>query len=236
MKEKIDQLVELQKIETETSSIKSLLSGVSAKIDTLDSELKAFERTIEDELSRVSERKKKYRGSESDALVNRSMIQKSQEKLGVVKTNKEYQSFLKEIEELEAKNSQIEDDMLECLDSIDEAENGIATKRDEYLRTSDRISLEKEIVRQETEQGEKKLARLNEELEKITNIVDSDLLKRYNIVKKYHANGIAIVLVKNSVCLGCNVNIPPQVYNEVQRCDSLKFCPNCQRIIYWKKS
>ncbi|MCD4805390.1 MAG: nucleotide-binding protein, partial [Desulfobacterales bacterium] len=28
---------------------------------------------------------------------------------------------------------------------------------------------------------------------------------------------------------------PPQMYNDLQRCDSLKFCPNCQRIIYYWK-
>jgi predicted nucleic acid-binding Zn-ribbon protein len=40
----------------------------------------------------------------------------------------------------------------------------------------------------------------------------------------------------NSICNGCNVNIPPQMYNELQRCKSVKLCPNCQRIIYWLPS
>ncbi|MEE9535799.1 MAG: C4-type zinc ribbon domain-containing protein, partial [Desulfobacterales bacterium] len=35
-----------------------------------------------------------------------------------------------------------------------------------------------------------------------------------------------------AVCQGCNVNIPPQLYNELQRFDTLMFCPHCQRIIY----
>jgi predicted nucleic acid-binding Zn-ribbon protein len=30
------------------------------------------------------------------------------------------------------------------------------------------------------------------------------------------------------------MNIPPQVYNELQRCDSLKYCPSCFRIIHWQ--
>jgi predicted nucleic acid-binding Zn-ribbon protein len=29
------------------------------------------------------------------------------------------------------------------------------------------------------------------------------------------------------------MNIPPQMYNELHRFDSLKNCPHCQRIIYW---
>ncbi|RLB78229.1 MAG: hypothetical protein DRH24_14815, partial [Deltaproteobacteria bacterium] len=44
------------------------------------------------------------------------------------------------------------------------------------------------------------------------------------------------VPVKDALCHGCNVNLPPQLYNELFLGDSLKFCPNCQRIIYLKES
>jgi len=53
------------------------------------------------------------------------------------------------------------------------------------------------------------------------------------MVKAKKADGIAIVPVFATVCRGCNVNIPPQMYNELQRVDRLKNCPNCERIIYW---
>ena len=45
---------------------------------------------------------------------------------------------------------------------------------------------------------------------------------------------MAIVDVKMQVCQGCNMNIPPQMYNELQRGISLKYCPSCERIIYWQ--
>jgi NAD-dependent SIR2 family protein deacetylase len=33
--------------------------------------------------------------------------------------------------------------------------------------------------------------------------------------------------VWKSVCNGCHMNIPPQMYNEVQRSEALLSCPNC---------
>jgi predicted nucleic acid-binding Zn-ribbon protein len=56
------------------------------------------------------------------------------------------------------------------------------------------------------------------------------------IIKEQNPVGLAVVPVKDAVCHGCNVNLPPQLYNELFRCDSLRFCPNCQRIIYIKNS
>ncbi len=43
---------------------------------------------------------------------------------------------------------------------------------------------------------------------------------------------MAIAKVEDAVCEGCHMNIPPQMYNELQRFESLMYCPQCQRIIY----
>ncbi|MCK7509224.1 MAG: tropomyosin [Desulfobacterales bacterium] len=50
--------------------------------------------------ARIQELSKRIRALESDLQMNQGRIDKSQEKLRAVKTNKEYQSGLKEIEDL----------------------------------------------------------------------------------------------------------------------------------------
>ena len=235
IKEQIDILVKLQKIEIESDDIKSKLSGVSNKLDSFDAELKEFEQSIIDEESLLNDLSKKYRSYDSDAQTSLALIKKSPEKLRAVKTNREYQSILKEMEELKAKNSQAEDEMLLCLDHIDETEKNISVKKDEYSRVKERVNSDKETIMQEVEIGKERLAKLEVEWNEVSSKVKPELLKRYMMVKR-RVKGIAIASVKKSVCSGCNINLPPQMYNELQCCDSLKFCPNCQRIIYWEKS
>ena len=142
---------------------------------------------------------------------------------------------MKEIEDVKSKNSSIEDKMIECLDRIDETEKVIAEKKDEYSQLVDRIKREKEIIHQEAELGRKKLDELDKDREKISGMIDSELFKKYLVVKEQRQGGLSVVPVKDAVCHGCNVNLPPQLYNELFRCDSLKFCPNCHRIIYLKE-
>ncbi len=235
IKEQIDILVKLQKIEIESDDIKSKLSNVSKKLDSFDAKLKEFEQSIIDEESLLNDLNKEYRSYDSDAQTSLALIKKSQEKLRAVKTNKEYQSLLKEMEELKAKNSQAEDEMLLGLDRIDETEKNISVKKDEYSRVKERVNSDKETIMQEVEIGKERLAKLEAEWNEVSSKVKPELLKRYMMVKR-QVKGIAIASVKKSVCSGCNMNLPPQMYNELQRCDSLKFCPNCQRIIYWEKS
>jgi len=234
IKEQIDILVKLQQIEIESNDIKSKLSNVSKKLDSFDVRLKEFEQSIIDEESLLNDLSKKYRSNDSEAQTSLALIKKSQEKLRAIKTNREYQALLKEIEELKAKNSQAEDEMLLCLDRIDETEKGISVKQDEYSRLKERVNSDKEIIMREVEYGKERLTRLEAEWNSISSGVKPELLKRYMMLKR-QVKGIAIASVEKSICNGCNMNLPPQIYNELQRCDSLKFCPNCQRIIYWEQ-
>jgi predicted nucleic acid-binding Zn-ribbon protein len=236
MKEQIYMLVKLQGIETEIGNIKSIINDAARKLETLDAGLVEFERTIEEQEAIIEELKKKYRDYESDTRIHLDREKKTQAKLRSVKTNREYQSLLKEIEEEKAKNSKIEDKMIECLDRMDEIEKNIAKKKDEYVQVSHSVMNEKEKIQQESEQGKLKLSKLDKDRENVSRMIDPELLKKYLIIKKQNPGSLAVVPVKNALCHGCNVNLPPQLYNELFLGDSLKFCPNCQRIIYLKES
>jgi predicted nucleic acid-binding Zn-ribbon protein len=235
MKEQIKVLVKLQHLDTETVRIKSTLKDVSKKLENLDSSLKEIEQTIKDQESVLNELKKEYRDYESDVKMNLAKNKKSQERLRSVKTNKEYQSMLKEIEDVNSKNSSIEDKMIECLERMDETEEIIAKKKDEYLLFSDRIKSEKENIEREAGINKKKLDELDMDRKNVSGLIDSQLFKKYLVIREQQQGGLAVVPVKDAVCHGCNVNLPPQLYNELFRYDSLKFCPNCHRVIYLKE-
>ncbi len=233
-KEQIVSLVRLQQIEIETRSTKTKLNNVDQRLEKLDDRLLDFKQVIEEQESVINELNQKYRGYETDVHMNLDRIKKSEVKLSSVKTNKEYQSSLKEIDDLRDKNSKLEDDMIEFLDRIEEAENALKAKMTEYSELQTRLNIEKETVQKETEEGKLQLENLDAEWKTVCAGIDDELHATYNKVKSNQSNAIGIVAVTDAVCQGCHMNIPPQMYNELQRGDSLKRCPICQRIIYWK--
>jgi predicted nucleic acid-binding Zn-ribbon protein len=230
-KQQIDLLVKLQEIELESYHISTQLDELPLKLAKIDEELRVFQGTITEEEHRLTGMKKAYRTYESDAEMTLSRIKKSKAKLGSVKTNKEYQSSLKEIEDLEGINSKIEDDMIECLETMDGIESIIDAKKSEFSQLSERIKTEKGLLERQSDQAKESLARLDADRSSLAETITPELLKKYNMVKEL-VGKVAISAVKNAVCQGCNVNIPPQSYNELLRFDTLMFCPHCQRIIY----
>jgi len=236
IKSQIDSLVKLQSIEVEVDGIKSMLKEAPGKIAALDDELKATEEDLSLVGGHVEALKKKYREQEAEVQLCLTRMKKSQAKLSTVKNNREYQAILKEIDDLKTKNSDIEDEMLMELDQIDATEQALAEKTESYASLSDEISSEKTHMQQHTREERERLSGLEADRDAMTRVIESELLDTFSAIKRKHGGGMAIVSVSDSVCSGCNVNLPPQMYNELQRVDSLKLCPNCQRIIYWDQS
>ena len=233
-KKDIDTLVKLQQIGLGTEKLVAYLEGVPIQIKNLDTRLDEFNRNVENDENLITELNKKYRTYESDIQLNIAKIEKSQEKLRSVKTNKEYQSSLKEIDDIKAVNSKLEDEMLEFLEQIETAEQSLNDNKQQYSRVVDDLEHEKKSLIQAAEQGEKELAGLQSDRDAVAAVLDAKLMDIFKYQLSKQGDGIGIVEVINEVCQGCYMNIPPQMYNDLQRGISLKYCPSCERIIYWQ--
>ena len=233
-RDQIDTLVKVQQIEIKTGELKAYLEKVPSRINSLERELEEFIRSVEGDEAEIEEFNKQYRALEADVQLNLTKIQKSQEKLRAVKTNKEYQSSLKEIDDIKGINSKLEDEMLEFLEKIETAEKAIKDRKQHYTEIVDESNREKESIERDAEQREEILVESESKHAAIAAELDAGLLEIFSQVKKKQGDMVAIVAVQDAVCQGCNMNIPAQFYNELQRCDIMKYCPSCFRIIYWQ--
>ncbi len=233
-REQIVALAKLQQIELEISKTRERLSKVDQRFEELDGKLLDLRQMIEQYESTIKEMNRQYRAYESDAQANLDRIKKSEAKLSSVKTNKEYQSSLKEIDDLKEKNSKLEDEMIEFLERIEEADRELKAKNTAYSALKAEIQTEKETIQREAQEERHQLEKLDAEWKSLSGGIDAELLVTFNRIKTNQANKIGIVAVSSAVCQGCHMNIPPQLYNELQRGDKLQRCPICERIIYWK--
>jgi uncharacterized protein len=230
-RDQIELLAELQEKEIEAAKIEFVLKKLPAKIEEMTLGLKKFETAIESQKEAMSNLKKKYRSLEMDAQSHQSRIKKREEQLRAIKTNKEYQAILMEMEEIKQVISRIEDESLVCLDKMDESEQEVLAKENEYINEKESIDASKAELELESEADKKKLAEILSERDRLSSMIEPQLLSHYQFIKSI-AGGLAIVEVRNAVCLGCNMNIPHQMYNELHRGDELRNCPHCQRLLY----
>lgn len=234
-KQDIDTLVKLQEAESEIVRLKAVLLKVDKEKEKIGSKLTRFWNALEEKKNNLSDAQKAARDLEREIQVIDERIVRSNEKLRMVKTNKEYQVLLREVDDNRNRKDDLETEMLEYLDVIEKNEEIFQESEKEYNLLKDQIEAEqKEIERTSTDDK----ARLEEFLasqKEIGKTLDPSLMQRFKKVSKMN-NGLAVVNVRNEVCMGCFMNIPPQLYIEVQRCNSLISCPQCSRLLYYVKS
>ena len=233
-REQIEILVQLQEIETERFQIEKRLQKEPGRLKVLDEELASRGGRVEAEETELAELKKSYRTGEADLQINVERIKKLKERLRSVKTNREYQATLKEIDELNAKNSAIEDRMIESLEQLESSDKEMAAKKAELEQFAAETAEEKAAIEKEIDDARTRLEALEEKRKQTSAGLDQGLMRTYQRIRS-RGVAVAIAPVVSAVCQGCNMNIPPQMFNELQRFDSLKLCPFCERIIYWKE-
>lgn len=231
MRASLTTLAALQRIDGERASIEAYLSGVDATIASLSEQLGTFEEKVNAGIEHLDQTKKQYRQDESDLKSIETAIFKSEEKLHAVKTNKEYQSTLKEIEEFKKKASATEDQMLSTLDLIEAAEKQVAILKDDLIDMQAEIEEQQNTIRSEAEERRRQLEALDQQRASVWAELDMKLQKTYERACR-QGNGIAVAAVVDGVCQVCRMNLPPQSYIDLMRMKSLQMCPACQRLIY----
>jgi uncharacterized protein len=232
LKQQIDRLVNLQHIETEFIKIGKIVKEGPGRIEELENSLKAFEHEMESIKKQADEIKKDYRRHESEVKDNLEKVKRSKGRLGEVKNNKEYQSILKEIDEITKKNEEIEEKMLGCLESTDQAETLLKSKKREFEAAKIQIEMDKKDIQDDHTMHLKKLEDLEQEKIEVLKGIQAEMMLQYERVKTI-VGKLVMARAKSSICLGCNMNMPPQKFNELLKCEEIILCPHCHRILYW---
>ncbi len=230
-RENLELMIELQSTEIEAAGIEAVLAVLPEQAAALESELADATAIVASRKSQAAELKKKYRELEAEFEKGQARRQKRQTQLHSVKTNKDYQALLKEIEDIGSACSRMEDEMLECLDDIEDAEKALADAESTYGEKKAHIERKNREIEKQAGVEKEKLQLLQSTIARIADRLDPKLKRQYDTIKQ-NSGGVAIVSVNGAVCKGCHLNIPPQLYNELHRENELRLCPHCYRMIY----
>ena len=233
MKEQMALLVKLQEQDETLDQLRRRIREGPQRVKKIEDQIEILQGNLEAGKNRIQEIQKLQRQLEAEVEDGAGQIGKSKSRLLTIKSNKEYQAILKEIDDTQRTNAQKEDKILGFMEEIEGLNQELQDKEKELSAVRARFEEEKKSVDGEVRQAEVKVSEVEKHRQDTAQAMDSGLLARYEQLR-VRTGGRAVAYVENTTCSGCHLNIPPQMYNELQRRDSLKFCPNCDRIIYWK--
>jgi predicted nucleic acid-binding Zn-ribbon protein len=232
LEQELKTIYEAQKINIQIIENERKLLLAPKKIEGMDKEIKGIKDKVEKEKGMIEELEKERKRKEKELDVEKEKIKKFESRLYEVKTNKEYQALLKEIEGAKETNDKTEEEIIIIMEKVEELKKDFESSLTHLKKREKESENEKNRLEKEINSMDKTIMELKQSRDKLLSTVSDNLRATYNtLIEK--RNGIAVVNVKNGVCLGCFMNIPPQLFIEVTKNRQLILCPSCNRIFYF---
>ena len=231
LKSQIESLVQLQKVDSEIYALKNEKESKPEQVKALEAAFEAKKQSLVGLEKSAQDLLKQRKDKELMLASNEENRKKLQTQLYSLKTNKEYQVMLQQIEEAKADASVIEDKVLQLFEQSDKIKTDIEKEKQRLQEEEKVYSAETKRVRERIQQIDERLAQLDVQRKQILPAVDPKMLSQYERILN-NRDGLAIVGVKDNSCQGCNMFVPHQVINLIKMYERLVTCEMCARILY----
>ncbi len=233
MKEELRFLIELQEKDSVIIRETAFIEAIPQKLSASEEPLKNAQSAYEKHKLKYEALLKKKRDKDGQLDEINEKIKKSKARSAEIKTNKEYQAHLKEVELSEKECYTVEDEILSLMETLDVSKKELEIEEAKVRAEKDKIEVLKEKLKEDVAEKKKKAGELKSQRDKLVMATDRDLYNLYLKILKTK-KGLAVAEAKDEICHGCNMNIPPQLFVEIKKNDNIIQCPQCTRILYWK--
>lgn len=233
MRKQLELLWELQKVDLAIRAIKEDRERYPKEMKRLDEKCRVEKERIQKEKEKIELLDKERRQKEQHLSSEQERIKRTETRMFDVKTNKEYQALLTEIDGAKEAGSREEEEILRLLEEIDDAKKNLVKWEKDVSASLEKVEAERKLIEGKMAHDDAGWKKQMERREALSKQIESRLSKLYDTLKEKR-RGVGVVSVKNETCQGCYLNIPPQMFIEVQKNKDLIQCPNCNRILYWE--
>ena len=230
----MENLIELQNIDTKLRDLNDLLGDLPSKVE----ELNLQEKELKTSLITKKERQKEIDVESHKREVKISgideKISKFKDQLFLVTNNKQYDSLMNEIDHFKTEKSLLETDIINFLEEKElliESVNLIQLTLGDLTNdlSNRRVKLENAI----SVSADEKLS-LENKRSKQLNGLEVSIIAQYEKVMMARG-GLAVVHLLGTSCSGCGATVPMQKITEIRAIAQIHRCDVCGRFLFSEK-
>ena len=211
---------ELMHIAPERGELQARIAGTQAALEAAKYQVKHLE----------SERKK----LELEAEARKQLIEKYSLQQFQTKKNEEYRALAHEIETCKGEITKLDDQQLELMEKIDEAQKVVSKSTREAAEARKVIESRLGDMATREDNLRKDQAALQSNRADLAAAVEESTLDRYERLLKQKGESV-VVGIQHGVCGGCHMQLSRSVVVTCQADVEIIPCPNCARILYYTR-
>ena len=226
-------LEELQEVDQHIDALKAAQNGLTAELCGINQGVDAAQEecaVLEAGLAQLETEKVELEATHAAELEN---IARSETNMKEIKTNKEFQAVGREITAARKQVTDLEELLLQKISQIEELSGELAAKKNTCVELAEN-SAQRVVTKQaEIDKVQTDIDADIQRRESVTKGLPASLVKKFTILREQR-RGYALAIARDGYCMGCNMHLPPQLYNNLYKYEELLACPHCQRILILK--
>lgn len=188
-------------------------------------------RLLEEKEAAIADTKERLAGLEEDVAHNNDARDKLEDKIKLIKNQKEFEALSTEKEYLLRTDEECVLEINPLREKLANLEQEVAALREENDKEEATIREMESEVAIRIEQNQKAIAEIAKKKDKMSEGLDPYVLRQFEKILN-HKDGIGIVSVTKESCNGCHMAVPPQLICELHSSNNIVKCLHCSRILY----
>ena len=230
MRQKLTMLDELQEIDLKVDALLAEKEALGAQIGQLDLSLAEASQKLADKRAEIEAVGTEKGALEENLAIEQGNIARSEVNLKGITTQKEYLAVSKEISTAKKLIAELEEQILQKIALLEQLKGEEGQLEEQQSALEQNLSASREELQGKIAGLETGIAAETSVRAETAKALPPAMTKRYERLREQR-RGIAVVEARDGSCLGCNMSIPPQLYNNLFRGDELITCPHCHRIL-----
>ena len=231
MKNELAALEELQSLDLEILEHRNELSAIPKNLEAMRADVAHVGELLEREKERLSEAEQWRSEREKEILLHNELLAKSKVKLQAARNEKEHKAAQREIDSIRKTIQEREEEALKVMEASEQYRKAIEEHTKEFGELESQLKASEVEATARMAEIETTIGGTTKNRADLAAVVPTKTLRLYERIHK--RIGRAVVHAVKGHCTGCNLDILPQMYNELQKGESIRLCPTCERIIYW---
>lgn len=232
MQQQLEMLLKLQVIDYDLGELERSKEYLPDMMENLKKEMAEAKLKYETCVEELEEAKVKQGSLELEIKTKEENLQKYQQQMMSIKTNKEYDALVAEIDLIKSTISTNETELLETIDKISTLSENIDEYKSKMEQINENNAKQLAVLQNKIDTIGDKVSDKETERKEVTNTVPKPILSIYNRVRK-GKGGSAVVMVKKRACGACYKALTPKKVQEIRKAEKILTCDNCGRMLFW---
>lgn len=234
MSPELSLILKIQGLDIHAAQLEQEIALLPRRIAEIEKALDSHKKRLEIDKAALIANQKERKRLEDDIKVQEQKISKLKDQMLSAKTNEQYRAFQHEIEYCEKEIRRCEDRILELMSESEPLDAAVKLAEQALGVEIKQVDAAKKAARTRTEANQKELAAMRAERATLAGTARPEYYSNYERIRKRAPQGIAVAEAADGRCTVCNMIVRPQMMQELRMSgDSLIFCENCKRILYY---